>query len=162
MVSFSSLPGSARVWVFAADRPLAAWQRDLLLAEVDAYLAQWKAHGQPLTVAREWRDDRFLTIAVDQTDAYASGCSIDGLFRSLRGLEAQIGAGLVGSGRVHFRDQTGAIQTVTRDEFLRLGESGVVTRRTRVFDPTVATAGEWRERFETEAEHSWHAAVLPA
>jgi hypothetical protein len=31
-----------------------------------------------------------------------------------------------------------------------------------VFDPTVATAGEWRERFETEAAHSWHAAVLPA
>ena len=100
--------------------------------------------------------------AVDQTDAYASGCSIDGLFRALRGLEARLGAGLVGGGRVHFRDETGAIRTVTRDEFSRLGESGVVNRRTRVFDPTVATAGEWRARFETDAADSWHAAVLPA
>lgn len=162
LVSFSSLPASARVWVFAADRPLAEPQVDMLLAEVDAYLAQWRAHGHPLTVAREWRDDRFLMIAVDQTDAYASGCSIDGLFRSLRELEARLGAALVGSGRVHFRDETGVIRTVTRDEFSRLGESGVVNRHTRVFDPTVATAGEWRERFETEAERSWHAAVLPA
>lgn len=162
LVSFSSLPASARVWVFAADRSLASPQAEMLLAEVDAYLAQWRAHGQPLTVAREWRDDRFLMIAVDQTDAYASGCSIDGLFRSLRELEGRLGAALVGSGRVHFRDETGAIRTVTRDEFSRLGESGVVNRRTRVFDPTVATAGEWRERFETDAERSWHAAVLPA
>jgi hypothetical protein len=162
LVSFSSLPPDARVWVFAADRALAPAQAELLLAEVDAYLDQWRAHGQPLTVAREWRDDRFLTIAVDPTDAYASGCSIDGLFRSLRGLETRLGAALVGGGRVHFRDETGAIQTVTRDEFFRLGESGVVTRQTTVFDPTVATAGEWRERFETEAAHSWHAAVLPA
>jgi hypothetical protein len=161
LVSFSSLPESARVWVFAADRPLASPQADMLLGEVDAYLAEWRAHGQPLTVAREWRDDRFLTVAVDQTDAYASGCSIDGLFRALRALETRLGAGLVGGGRVHFRDETGAIRTVTRDEFSRLGESGVVNRRTRVFDPTVATAGEWRERFETDAAHSWHAAVLP-
>ncbi len=161
LVSFSSLPASARVWVFASDRPLAPPQVDLLLGEVDAYLEQWRAHGQPLTVAREWRDDRFLTIAVDQTDAYASGCSIDGLFRALRALEPRLGAGLVGSGRVHFRDESGMIRTVTRDEFSRLGESGVVTRRTRVFDPTVATAGEWRERFETDAASSWHAAVLP-
>jgi hypothetical protein len=161
LVSFSSLPASARVWVFAADRPLAPDLADLLLAQVDAYLEEWRAHGHLLTVAREWHDDRFLTIAVDQTDAYASGCSIDGLFRTLRGLESRLGAALVGGGRVHFRDETGTIRTVTRDEFSRLGESGVVTRRTRVFDPTVATAGEWRERFETEAANSWHAAVLP-
>jgi hypothetical protein len=161
LVSFSSLPASARVWVFAADRPLMAPQVELLLGEVDAYLEQWRAHGQPLTVAREWHADRFLTVAVDQTDAYASGCSIDGLFRSLRALESRLGAGLVGGGRVHFRDESGTIRTVTRDEFSRLGESGVVTRTTRVFDPTVATAGEWRERFETDAASSWHAAVLP-
>ena len=37
-----------------------------LLAAVDAYLMQWKAHGHPLTAARDWRDDRFLAIGVDQ------------------------------------------------------------------------------------------------
>jgi hypothetical protein len=161
LVSFAVLPESARVWVFAADRPLSDAQAALLLGEVDRYLEAWRAHGQPLTCAREWRDNRFLTVAVDQTDAYASGCSIDGLFRILQGLQSQLGAGLVGAGRIHFRDQSGTIQTVSRDEFSRLGERGTVTRQTRVFDPTVATAGEWRERFETEAANAWHAQILP-
>ena len=45
---------------------------------VDAFLDQWNAHGSALTCAREWRDDRFLAIGVDQSTAGASGCSASG------------------------------------------------------------------------------------
>jgi hypothetical protein len=31
-----------------------------------------------------------------------------------------------------------------------------VDDHTTVFDATVATAGEWRERFETELGRAWH------
>jgi hypothetical protein len=30
-----------------------------------------------------------------------------------------------------------------------------------VFDTTVGTVGEWKERFETEIARSWHASLLP-
>ena len=160
-VPFETLPASARVWVFACDQPLAGEQAELLLGTVDEYLNEWRAHGQPLTCARAWRDGRFLAIGVDQTDAYASGCSIDGLFRTLQQLQRQLGASLVGGGRVYYRDETGAVRSVARDAFAQLAESGAVTGATRVFDPTVATAGEWAERFETDAAASWHAALIP-
>src|SRR5271168_2293589 len=75
-VPFETLPASARVWVFASDQPLTSEQAELLLGVVDEYLGEWRAHGQPLTCAREWRESRFLAVGVDQTDAYASGCSI--------------------------------------------------------------------------------------
>jgi hypothetical protein len=156
VVPFETLPPSARVWVFASDRVVSGEQAELLLGTVDAYLATWRAHNQPLTVARLWRDDRFLAIGVDQTDAYASGCSIDGLFRTLQSMQSAIGASLIGGGRVHYRDSTGVVRTVSREEFSAVGEPG-----TRVFDPTVGTVGEWRGRFETDAANSWHAALLP-
>jgi hypothetical protein len=159
-VSFDDLPDSARVWVFASDRPVAGAAADQLLAEVDRFLDQWRAHGAPLTCARRWTDEHFLTIAVDQSGAAASGCSIDGLFRSLKALEPAIGASLVGGGRVHFRDATGAVRTVSRDEFTELGERGAVTPSTVVFDPTVSTLGDWSDHFETEASRSWHGALL--
>jgi hypothetical protein len=155
VVPFQTLPPSARVWVFASDRAVSGEQAELLLGTVDAYLATWRAHNQPLTVARDWRDDRFLAIGVDQTDAYASGCSIDGLFRTLQSMHSAIGTSMVGGGRVHYRDASGDVRTVSRDEFAAVGEPG-----TRVFDPTVGTVGEWRERFETDAANSWHAALL--
>jgi hypothetical protein len=148
------------VWVFAADRPLTGAGAERLLAAVDRYLAQWAAHGQPLTAAREWVSGQFLAVAVDQREAHASGCSIDGLFRTLQRLEPEIGASLVGGGRVHYRDADGRVRTVSRDEFSESGARGDVTPATPVFDPTVATAGDWRTRFERPAAESWHAALL--
>jgi hypothetical protein len=160
LVPFSDLPPSARVWVFAADRPVTGTAAERLLGEVDAFLARWMAHGAPLSSAREWRDDRFLVIGVDPRTANASGCSIDGLFRTLRALEPAIGASLVGGGRVYFRGADGAVRAASRDEFSGLAASGAVTSSTRVFDPTVTTLGDWRDRFEIEAARSWHAALL--
>jgi hypothetical protein len=160
VIPFEALPDRARVWVFASEEPLTESARDQLLGAVDAYLAKWQAHGQPLTSARTWRDDRFLAVGVDQTDAYASGCSIDGLFRTLQLLRPVLGTTLLPGGCVHYRDPGGDIRAVTRDAFADLGASGAVTAETTVFDPTVATAAEWRERFETTAGRSWHHALL--
>ncbi|MGH7621014.1 MAG: hypothetical protein ACREMU_01620, partial [Gemmatimonadaceae bacterium] len=116
IVPFAALPDSARIWVFASDRPLDGAAADTLLAAVDRFLADWKAHGVPLQAAREWRDARFLAIGVDITEENASGCSIDGLFRTLHQLEREIGSRLVGGGRMFYRTQAG-IETSTREEF---------------------------------------------
>ena len=159
-IPFSQLPPSARVWVFAAERPVTGAAAERLLAEVDQFLAGWAAHGTPLRAAREWSDDRFLTIGVDQSTAGASGCSIDGLFRTLQRLEPVLGTSLVGGGRVYYRDISGEVRTASRDEFSELATRGAVTGRTRVIDPTVPTRADWDARFETEAGKSWHATLL--
>jgi hypothetical protein len=160
LVQIEDLPDNARTWVFGADRNLDEGATDLLLREVDRFLSQWHAHGAPLTTGRDWRHGRFLTVAVDQSTAGASGCSIDGLFRNLKALEPRLGASLVTSGVVFFRSQDGAIECVDRERFTALSAEGKVTPETRVFDPTVTTLGEWRARFELDAAHSWHAGLL--
>jgi hypothetical protein len=160
-VSFESLPAAARLWIFAAERPVTGSAARRLLDAVDEHLERWNAHGSPLTCAREWTEDRFLTIGVDQSTAGASGCSIDGLFRVLKGLEGELGTRLVGGGTVYYRDPAGPIVAVSREEFSELAADGAVRADTRVFDLTVATAADWRERFETETARSWHANLLP-
>ena len=161
LVPLKDLPDSARTWVFGADKTLDRSASEKLLIEVDRFLSQWKAHGSPLTVGRDWKYGRFLTVAVDQSTAGASGCSIDGLFRSLKALEPILGASLVTSGLVFYRDENDAIQSVDRERFSALGAEGRIQPGTGVFDPTVTTLGEWRARFELEASRSWHAGLLP-
>lgn len=158
--SFASLPDSSRVWVYGADEPVDDAGATTLLAATDAFLAQWKAHGVDLTSARDWSDHRFLTIAVDQEREGASGCSIDGLFRSLKALENDIGVKLVTSGLVYFRGRDGEIKAVTRDEFSSLAAQGEVDADTQVFDLSVTTLGEWRARFKSRAADSWHMALM--
>ena len=159
-VAFDVLPRDARVWVFAADVPVAGDHARELLESVDAFLRTWNAHGNPLTCARAWRDDRFLAIGVDQSTAGASGCSIDGLFRTLQQLAPHIGASLLPGGKVFWRDAGGEIQAADRRTFAGLGATGAVTRSTKVFDTSVTTAEGWRERFELEADMSWHTSLL--
>src|SRR5687768_18562363 len=160
-VDFDSLPDSARVWVYGSDRELGEGGEKQLLSTVDSFLDQWKAHGTPLSSSRDWREGRFLTIAVDQRQAGASGCSIDGLFRTLQGLEPTLGASLVGGGRIYYRAGDGTVASAARDEVETLGEQGVIGRDPTVFDPSVTTLGDWRKRFETTAGSSWHAQLLP-
>lgn len=159
IVPFSALPDSARLWVFASDQPIVGAAAESVLASVDRFLADWRAHGVPLRSARDWRDDRFLAIAVDSTDENASGCSIDGLFRTLQQLERSIGTRLVGGGRVFYRTDS-TIETVSRDQLIERVRSGVVTRETPMFDTSVVTAGDWRERFERASGQSWMAGLF--
>ena len=162
LTSFRDLPGDARVWIFAAADPLSPEATARLLREVDDYLAQWKAHDEPLTCARDWRDGRFLAIGVDQSTAGASGCSIDALFRILQGLQASLGAALLSGARVFHRDAKGCVVSTDRAEFARRASSGTITSRTPVFDTTVVTAAAYRQAFERPMGESWHREIAGA
>jgi hypothetical protein len=160
LTTFDKLPDDARVWVFAAAAPVDDIDAARLLAAVDAYLVTWKAHGHPLTAARDWRDERFLVIGVDQRTEGASGCSIDGLFRTLQDLERAMGSSMVSGGLVFFRGPGDLVCALPRDDFEALARRGGADGTTQVFDTTLTTAGDYRARFEVPAAKSWHNTLL--
>ena len=162
IIDFEDLPGSARIWVYGADRDLNDDAADKLMKSVDEFLSRWAAHGVPLHNARRWDDNRFLTIGVDRTKEGASGCSIDGLYRALKGLEPALGAHIVTSGLVYYRDRDGNVQSVSRNEFSDLAARGEINGETEVYDLSVTSLDEWRARFRSRAADSWHAALMPA
>ena len=152
VIRFAELPDEARLWVFAAPEAVTGAQAERLLSAVDEWLIDWKAHGEPLTCARDWRDDRFLAIGVDQSTAGASGCSIDALFRVFKSLQAAGGPSMLGSSRVFHRNSDGEVVAQSRDEFAKAAPSV----ETIVFDTTVTTAGAYRTTFEKPLRDSWH------
>ena len=162
VTTFDKLPDDARVWVFGAAAPVDEIDAPKILAAVDAFMLQWKAHGHPLTSARDWRDEHFLAVGVDQRTEGASGCSIDGLFRSLKELETAIGSSIVAGGRVFFRGALGFVHCITRQEFEAMSRRGEVNGDTLVFDTTVTTARAYRTLFERPASATWHADLLQA
>jgi hypothetical protein len=158
VTTIESLSREARVWIFAADRPLS--DAAPLLHAVDDHLASWHAHGVPLLCAREWREGRVLVIAVDESATGASGCSIDGLFRVIARTQGQAGADLLASGRVVWRDATGVLRVDTRATFEQYIASGLVTADTMVLNTLADTLGEWNDQAETAAGASWAAPML--
>ena len=136
-VPFSEMPSDARLWIFAAERPLSGTEQQVLLAVVDDFLEQWAAHGAPLAAARDLRYERFLFVAVDESAAGASGCSIDAMTRVLAALEREMGLELVNNGPVLYRagDQ---IARLDRAAFAERARRGDVTPDTIVFNNTLS------------------------
>ncbi|RMF01923.1 MAG: hypothetical protein D6772_04130, partial [Bacteroidetes bacterium] len=73
----NTLPAQARVWVYQADRPFA----EEVVPEVEQHMRkftqQWVSHNRALRAEAAVLENRFVVLAVDESQAGASGCSID-------------------------------------------------------------------------------------
>ena len=127
LVSFDALPDDARLWCFGASRTPEAAELQQLLDSMGQFVAEWTAHRRDLQASFSWVHERFLLVAVDESRAGASGCSIDALTGHLRDLGSELGLDLLDSMPVWFRDADGGIRAVSRSEFTRLGHAGEVS-----------------------------------
>ncbi len=151
-------PGSARIWIFGADRELGAAEAEELLVAVDDFLQGWTAHGVPLRAARSWRYGRFLIVGVDTETVPPSGCSIDALVRVLRGMEDRLDARFLGNEAVWYRDGSGDVRRASRPEFRALAREGGVAPESVVFDNSITALAQLRAgRWEGPASERWHA-----
>ncbi len=155
-VDFDALPPDARLWIFPASRQLSDEEGRRVLAETDAFIAEWTAHGVPLRAAREIAHNQFILVGVDEQAAGVSGCSIDALVRRMAQLQTAMGVELIENGPVLYREGQG-IARISRDSFAELAASGSVDLDTRVFDNTVTKVGDVRSgRWEVRAGDAWH------
>jgi hypothetical protein len=161
LAPLASLPGESRVWCFGASEPPADETVEELRATMEEFLESWTAHRANLRAGFDWLHDRFLVVAVDESDVVASGCSIDALTGAVRRLEQLSDVTLLDAAPIWYRDETGSIRRVARDEFRQLAEDGLVRPDTPVFDLTVRALEDVRTgAWEVEAGRSWHARLL--
>lgn len=161
LIPFADLPDHAHLWVFPASRRLSREELEELGGATDQFLAQWTAHSVPLSTGREIRDDQFVLVAVDESAAGASGCSIDALVRFIRDQEKPLGVVFTDNAPVYYREAGGGVRRVSRAEFQELVKRGTVGPDTVVFDNTVQTVGALRAgKWERPAAQSWHGALL--
>lgn len=154
-IELDHISDNAYIWVFGLSPRLDRPKQDTLLRAVDAFLAGWAAHGQPITSAREIRDGSFLIIAAE-SDSERSGCSIDKLFGTLRRLETELGVSIVDANRVFYRSADGTVEAASRETF---GDQG--RPQTVVFDTTAESLRDIRNgRWERPAAESWHRHLL--
>jgi hypothetical protein len=155
-IPFHQLPDEARLWVFPANRRLGASEEEALLDQVEEFLSSWAAHGDPLEAGMDWREGRFLLVAVDEGAAHPSGCSIDALVNRLKELGGQDDLTLVDHSPVWYRAEDG-IRCLSRPEFKRLVEEGRVDHSTPVFDTSITRMAQLRQgEWERPAGTSWH------
>lgn len=165
LTPIGELPGGSRAWIFGV-RPAPEEEQARRLREATrAFLADWAAHRRELRAGLDWLHGRFLLVAVDESRAPASGCSIDALTEHLRAMEEDTGLTILDASDVWFRDpgEEGRVRAASRPAFRELAGEGAVDGETPVFDLTVDRLEDLRSgAWERPARSSWHADFLPA
>ncbi len=158
--SLESLAPESRVWIYGAERALTKEETKLVRERAQEFVSQWVSHAQDLNAGADVLHNRFLVLAVDETQAEASGCSIDGSVNFVQSLGAEIGVDFFNRMRFSYRDDSGSIHTVGREEFKLLYSQGQLKNESIVFDPLVKELGELRQIFERPLEDSWHSRMV--
>ena len=155
MTDISHLSPQSRVWIYQSNVP---FQSDLQ-AEIDqqirSFTDQWVSHNRQLFAYGGLFHQRFIVLMVDETQAGASGCSIDSSVRFIQHLEQTYGVDLFDRLRFSYQTDQG-IETVTKGEFAKRYADGLINDHTLVFDTLVSTKQGFEEQFLKPLGESWH------
>jgi hypothetical protein len=145
----------SRVWIYQSDRKLTdaeALQAQVLL---DNFTHSWTAHNNQLLAKAEIRYNRFLILFVDESQAGASGCSIDKSVNFMKQLEQQFGINLFDRFNLAYRDGEEII-SVPRHQFEELLKAGKINTETIVFNNLAQNIAELQTKWEVPFKDSWH------
>lgn len=148
---------AARVWVYQANEPFADTDIAAVIERLADFMNNWASHGRQLTAGADLLHNRFVVLAVDETQGGgASGCSIDSSVAFLKQLGAAYERDLFDRMRFSYQTADGQVVTCSKDEFANKYAAGEINDTTIVFDPLVKTVDELANSFKKELQNSWH------
>jgi hypothetical protein len=155
LVDFETLPNTSRVWIYQANRSLASDEVAELKVMLDEFITQWTAHGSALKAGYDLPYNRFIVLALDQTEASASGCSIDASVRFIQSVEQRFNLELLDKMNVSYK-QGDFIAYKPLKDFRQMAKDRAVSPNTIVFNNLVANKQEYLHHWEVPASESWH------
>ena len=153
-MSWDQLPDYARVWVYVANRPLTDADVAAANTALKAFVREWTAHRRQLAAYGDVVRGRFVRLAVDESQAGASGCSIDASVRFLQDLGRRLGVDFF-ERTTFFVDAGDGFAPHDREALAAAHASGQIHDTTPSLDPLVNTKGDFDRAFVKPLGESW-------
>ena len=155
MTDYNLMHKFSRVWVYQSDREISEENAEFLKSEIYKFVNQWTAHNHALKAWGDVIENRFIVLMVDQSQAGASGCSIDKSVAFVKSCEEKAAVNFFD--RFNFAYRVGdKIESADRTEFELLFKNGDLTDETIVFNNLVNSKEEFEEKWQIALGESWH------
>ncbi len=154
-----ALDDSSKVWIYQSDKEFTYDELDVAREEIFHFLNDWTAHSRELNCYGNIFHKRFLAFFVDESNSYASGCSID---KSVKFVE-RLGNKL---GKDFFDRMTYAymvdeeIYTIPHAELGTAYAANKINEETFFFDNLVKSKGDFLKNWIKPLKSSWHKRFL--
>ena len=149
----------SKVWIYQSNRQFTAAEVSEIQQKLNAFTAQWQAHGKQLNAKGEIYHNFFIVLTVDQETAPATGCSIDASVRFIKDVESNFGVDLFDRFNMAYKLDD-EVHVVTKEDFETLIAIKKITPQTIVFNNLVQTLEEFEQKWEVPLEDSWHKMVF--
>lgn len=159
LVDFNTLPDTARVWIYQANRSFTDDELATINSKLDSFITEWTAHGADLRAGYDIKYKRFITIGLDQSLNAASGCSIDASVHFIQELEKEFRVDLLDKMNVSYK-QGEFIAYKPLSDFRKMAKNKSVSKKTIVFNNLVTNKAEYLDNWEVPAAESWHARFM--
>ena len=158
-------PGFApesRVWVYTCNRPLTAEEAVETQFQVDQFCRQWTAHNQALKAAAEVFENQFLFLMVDESQAGASGCSIDKSVHFLEQLGEHLDVDFFERMRFAWVGENGQMHFANPAELSSAVKNQKIQPDTLMANTLVQTKRDLLEKWLQPFQQSWHRRIAAA
>ncbi|WP_340152308.1 hypothetical protein [uncultured Marivirga sp.] len=159
--NFNELDKSSRLWVYQSDRVLNETEEQFILDNGKAFVESWTAHNQALKASIEVKFNRFIILAVDETQAPATGCSIDKSVHFIKAIENELKVNLLDKGKVAFK-RNDEIFLENLAGIKSKVESEEITPDLLTFNNMVTSKGDFDSHWLIPVSDSWMARFLRA
>lgn len=150
-----ALDDASRIWIYQADRKLEDKERHEMQAHLYQFLGSWTAHSSELKAYGNLFHSRFLTIFADETQAAASGCSIDKSVHFVEQLGSHYKVDFFNRMLFSYFDEEEYLHTHDQAGFKAAYANGSLTNDTLVFDHMMKTKGQFLTEWVKPLKDSW-------
>lgn len=150
----------SKVWVYQSDRVFTTNEVTALNKVLAEFTQQWTAHNQQLKAKGEVWHNRFIILMVDETQAEASGCSIDKSVHFLQEIEKQLGISLFNRQLVSIKNGD-EVETFTLSDIKTQIDNNSITADTLAFNTLVTTKEQLDNQWELPINKTWVSRFLP-
>lgn len=154
----ANLAPSSRVWVYQANRFLNEAEVKKMHSDLHEFLNDWNAHGAKLSADAALVYDRFVVLMVDESQALASGCSIDKSVALVKSWETAFGLDFFDRMQILYKEGN-KIKEDRMHDFWAKRKALLVNDDTIVFNNLVKNKAEFETLWEVPFKESWHASM---
>lgn len=159
LVEFTSLPASAKLWIYPSSRKFYAEEIFEVTDKVKTFIAGWKKEDDSFKASYQIAYNRFIILAVDDLQSTLTTQDVDTSVQFILQLQQDHDVVLLDKMNVCFK-QGEYVQYKELKDFKKLLKNKSVTGKSIVFDNLVQTKEEYENYWETSIEESWYSRFL--
>ncbi|MEM6263079.1 MAG: hypothetical protein AAGI38_11270 [Bacteroidota bacterium] len=147
-------------WFYSLPNPLDPAFQAKLQTQFDTFSHQWKSHGAEVEGQIGILRNQFVVVRSNEQDDRPSGCSIDGMKRSVESILTAAGLSWLDAAHVFYEGDDGSVAYTHFSKISALIGEGKLTPDTLILDHTLGQSDDL-SRWEVLLKDSWLKRFLP-